>query len=220
MKFSRDGQQLFAFFPTGKADESPLVLATERWDIASGRTVPCAVKPEDVFVFFTGPFPHVLGNNTLCFQALGRVRRRGSRRLNFPRASESTASMPFTPWARLSPDGKTCGDIHWLLMSEEPHRPVTVGFWNFDDGADRRTVELPPSDELPTAVFTPDSRCLLCTAGSGGRSIYLVDVKTAKICSSYLAAAPMRGLFSINSGEVAAVSVGPKSVLIYKIPKP
>ncbi len=147
VKFSRDGRQLFAFFPIGKADEPVSSVATERWDIASGRPVACAIKPAGVFVFFTGPFPHVLGEKTLCLQApegegagvIGVEISSGKRKYDV---------SGLTPWARLSPDGKTCGDIQWMLIGVPP-LPVTVGLWNFDDGTQRRTVELPASDELP-----------------------------------------------------------------------
>ena len=67
------------------------------------------------------------------------------------------------------------------------------------------------SDEPPIATFTPDSRYFLCTAGSGGRSVFLIDAKTAKIRSSWKADAPVRGLFLLNSGEVAAVGVVPRT---------
>jgi hypothetical protein len=125
-----------------------------------------------------------------------------------------------TLWARLSPDGNTCGDLHWLLMSPKDLRSVTVGFWNFDDGTQRRTVKLPESNEPPTAMFTPDSRFFLCTAGAGGRSIFLIDVATCKVRSSWKAAAPVRGLYPISPDGVAAIAVAPKAVLLYKIPLP
>jgi hypothetical protein len=125
-----------------------------------------------------------------------------------------------TLWARLSPDGKTCGDLRWLLMSGQTLRPVTVGFWNFDDGTQRRTLELPKCDQPPIATFTPDSRCFLCTAGPGGRSVFLIDVKTGEIRSSWTGIAPVRGLFPISTGEVAAITVEPKAVLLSKIRVP
>jgi hypothetical protein len=100
--------------------------------------------------------------------------------------------------------------------------PVTVGFWNFDDGTQMRAVELPDIglDGFPTATFTADSRYFFCTAGAGGRRIFLIDVKTAKIRSSWTASASVRGLFPLTSGEIAAVGVEPKAVLIYKMPAP
>ena len=209
VKFSRDGRQLFAFVPIGKADEPLSSVATERWDIASGRPVACAIQPAEVFVFFTGPFPHILGEKTLCFQAPEGVGG-GVVGVNISSGKRKYDVSGFTLWARPSPDGKTCGDIHWRLMGVEPG-PVTVGFWNFDDGTQRRTVELSASDEPPIATFTPDSRYFLCTAGSGGRSVFLIDAKTAKIRSSWKADAPVRGLFLLNSGEVAAVGVGART---------
>ena len=69
IKFSRDGKQFFAFFAIGEADKPLSSVATERWDIASGHPVPCAIQPAEMYVFYTGPFPHVLGENTLCLQA-------------------------------------------------------------------------------------------------------------------------------------------------------
>jgi hypothetical protein len=217
MKFSRDGRQLFAFFPIGDADEPP--LAAEIWDIASGRPAACRIQPARTYAWYTGPFPHILGENTLCFQA-PEGSGEGAVGVEISSGKKKYDVDALTLWARLSPDGKTCGDLHWLLMSMEPLRPVTVGFWNFDDGTQRRTVELPKSDEPPTATFTPDSRSFLCTAGAGGRSVFLIDVKTGKIRSSWTAGAPVRGLFPISSGEVAAVAVEPKAVLLYKIPVP
>lgn len=219
IKFSRDGRQLFAFFPIGKADEPCSSFAAKRWDIASGHPVACAIKPAEEFVFYTGPFPHLLGENTLCHQAPEGAGS-GVIGVDIPSGKKRYDVPGLTLWARLSPDGKTCGDIHMMLMSGQPFQPVTVGFWNFDDGTQRRTVELPATDEFVAATFTPDSRYFLCTAGSGGRSVFVIDAKTAKIRSSWKAAAPVRGLFPVNSGEVAAVGVGPGTVLIYKIPKP
>ncbi len=65
--FRRDGKQLFVFFPIGETSEWP--TGTELWDIASGRPVECRIPPTKTFIFYTGPFPHILGDNTLCFQA-------------------------------------------------------------------------------------------------------------------------------------------------------
>ncbi len=105
-------------------------------------------------------------------------------------------------------------------MSDENQRPVTVGFWNFEDGTQRRKVELPKSDQPPIAIFTPDSRFLLCTAGPGGRSVFLIDVKTGKIRSSWTGAGSVRGLFPLSTGDVAVISVEPKAVLLSKIGVP
>jgi hypothetical protein len=125
-----------------------------------------------------------------------------------------------TLWARLSRDGKTCADLRWPIMGGRDPHPVTIGFWNFDDGTQPRTVELPKSDQPPISVFTPDSRFLFCTAGPGGRSVFLIDVKTAKIRSSWTGSASVRGLYPISTGEVAVISVEPKAVVLSKIRLP
>jgi WD40 repeat protein len=213
IKFSRDGRQLFVFFPIGDLDKP---FATEIWDIATGRTTACRIQPAGTYVFYTGPFPHILGENILCFQA-SEGSGKGAIGVEISSGKQKYDVAAFTLWARLSPDRRTCGDLHWLLMSGQSLRPVTVGFWNFDDGTQRRSVELPKSDQFPIATFTPDSRCFLCTAGPDGRSVFLIDVKTGKIRSSWTGSAPVRGLFPISTDEVAVISVEPKAVLLSKI---
>ena len=81
-------------------------------------------------------------------------------------------------------------------------------------------VKLPECDQPPIAAFTPDSRWFLCTAGQRGRSVFLIDVKTGKIRSSWTGIAPVRGLFPISTGEVAAIMVEPKTILLSKIRVP
>jgi WD40 repeat protein len=216
IKLSRDGRQLFVFFPIGDLDKPLSSVATEIWDITTGRPTACRILPASTYVFYTGPFPHVLGENTLCFQA-PEGSGKGAVGVEISSGKQKYDVAAHTFWARLSPDGRTCGDIDCLLMGVPSLRPVTVGFWNFDDGTQRRTVELPKSDQFPIATFTPDSRDFLCTAGPGGRSVFLVDVKTGKIRSSWTGSAPVRGLFPISTDEVAVIAVEPKAVLVSKI---
>jgi hypothetical protein len=216
IKFSRDGRQLFVFFPIGDLDKPLSSVATEIWDIATGRPTACRIQPAGTFVFYTGPFPHILGENTLCFQA-PEGSGKGAIGVEIASGKQKYDVDALTLWARLSPDGRTCGDLHWLLMSDQPLRPVTVGFWNFDNGTQRRTVELPKSDQFPIATFTPDSRAFLCTAGPGGQSVFLIDVKMGKIRSSWTCSAPVRGLFPVSTDEVTVITVEPKAVLLSKI---
>ena len=216
VKFSRDGKQLFAFFPIGDPDKPLSSVAAEIWDIAAGRRTACRIKPADTFVSYIGPLSHILGENTLCFQA-SEGSGKGVVGVEIPSGKQKYDVDALTLWARLSPDGRTCGDLRWLLMSGQTPRPVTVGFWNFDDGTQRRTVQLPECDQPPIAAFTPDSRWFLCTAGQRGRSVFLIDVKTGKIRSSWTGIAPVRGLFPISTGEVAAIMVEPKTILLSKI---
>ena len=217
VKFSRDGKQLFVFFPIGDPDKPLSSVAAEIWDIASGRSTACRIQPADTFAFYTGPFPHILGENIVCYQA-SEGSGKGVVGVEIASGKQKYDVVDgLTLWARLSPDGKTCGDLRWLLMSGEALRPVTVGFWNFDDGTRRRTVELPKSDQPPIATFTPDSRCFLCTTGPDGRSVFLIDVKTGKIHSSWTGSAPVRGLFPISTGEVVAITVESKAVVLSKI---
>ncbi len=122
VKFSRDGRQLFVFFPIGDPDKPLSSVAAEIWDIASGRLSACRIQPADTFVFYTGPFPHILGENTLCFQA-PEGSGKGVVGVEVSSGRQKYNVYASTFWARLSPDGKTCGDLHWLLMSEQPLRP-------------------------------------------------------------------------------------------------
>jgi len=219
VKFSRDGRQLFVFFPIGEPDKPMSSVAAETWDISSARPTACQIQPADTYVFYTGPFPHILGENILCFQA-SEGSGKGVVGIEISSGKQKYDVDALTLWARLSPDGRTCGGLGWLLMGGQTPRPVTAGFWNFDDGTQRRTVELPKNDQPPIATFTPDSRCFLCTAGLGGRSVFLIDVKTGKIRSSWTGIGPVRGLFPISTGEVAAITVEPKAVLLSKIRVP
>jgi WD40 repeat protein len=219
IKFSRDGSQLFVFFLIGAPDKPLSSVATERWDIASGRPADCRIPTAETFVSYTGPFPHVLGEKTTCFQA-PEGSGRGAIGVEICSGKEKYDVDASTLWARLSPDGRICGHLDWLLMSAQPLRPVTVGFWNFDDGTQRHTVELPKSDQPPIAAFTPDSRCFLCTAGPGGRSVFVTNVRTGEILSSWTGSAPVRGLFPVGTGEVAVIAVEPKAVLISMIRVP
>jgi hypothetical protein len=212
--FKRDGTQLFVFFPISKADEPP--IGAELWDIASGRAAECRIPSAKEFIFYTGPFPHILGENTVCFQA-PEGSGKGVVGIDVSSGKEKYHVYASTLWARLSPDGKTCADLGWLLMSHQDMRPVTVRFWNFDDGAQLRTLELPKSDQPPIAVFTPDSRFFLCTAGPGGRRVFLIDVKSGKIRSSWTSGAPLRGMFPLSTGEIAVIGVEPKAILLSKI---
>jgi WD40 repeat protein len=220
VKFSRNDKELLTFFPITGPGEAEWVEATERWDVGSGRRLDCGIQPVPVLAWFTGPFSHVLGDKIVCYEApegslegtVGLDIVSGKRKYGVPAPTE---------WARLSPDGKTCGYPHCLLMRTGAC-PVTVGFWDFDDGSRSRTLELPAvgQDDFPVATFTADSRYFVCSAGDGGRTIFVIDADKAKIRSSWAVGAQVRGLFPLDSGEIAAVGVEPKALLLYKVPAP
>jgi len=47
--------------------------------------------------------------------------------------------------------------------------------------------------------------------------IYVIDVNNAEIRSSFTAEGPVKGLFLLDSGEIAAVGIEPKTIVIWKI---
>jgi WD40 repeat protein len=216
LHFRRDGKELLAFFPIGKDDESDPSFAAEAWDVASGHQAECTIPAVKSYVFYTGPFPRILSDNTLCYQG---SEGRGVVGIDISSGKKKYDLPAFTIFAQLSPDQKTCADLHWMLMGID-ERTVTAGFWNFDDGTQRRTVELPKCDKPPIAVFSPDSRYFLCTAGAGGRSVFLIDVKTCKVLSSWTATAVVRGLYPLGTGEVAVITAEPKSIQLSKVSLP
>jgi hypothetical protein len=97
-------------------------------------------------------------------------------------------------------------------------------------------------DERPFGIFSADSRFFALAAGDAGNHIHVIDVnkagahssrkmpwldgervieiEKAQIAASFAADAPIKGLFLLNSGEIAAVGVEPKAVLIWKIKTP
>ena len=61
-------KQAFAFYPISDGTESGVLLAVEKWDIASGRRLPFPMEPMDALYTMLGQFPCVVGERTLCVQ--------------------------------------------------------------------------------------------------------------------------------------------------------
>ena len=122
--------------------------------------------------------------------------------------------------------------------------PAKVALWNFDDGTGLRKVTVPGAKGLPVGAltvtdpaefsrsdppggmdrpvgaFTADSRFFVVAAGDEDRHIHVVDVKKAGVRSSFAVDRPVKGLFPLDSGEVAVVGVEPKAIVIWKIKPP
>ncbi len=134
------------------------------------------------------------------------------------------------PAASLSPDRRSAAAVCWVYSgtpTHDPaiicpplHEPTTIALWNFADGTQPRAVVLPYSEERPTGTFSPDSRFFVSTGGTDNRHVYVIDVQKTEIKSSFTLDAPIKGLFALDSGEIAAIGVEPGAILVWKIKTP
>ena len=74
--------------------------------------------------------------------------------------------------------------------------------------------------EAPLGAFTADSRFFVLAAGDDRHHIHLIDVAKARIRSSFTVSGPVKGLSLLDSGEIAAVGIEPKAIVIWKIKVP
>ena len=93
-------------------------------------------------------------------------------------------NLPFPlAGASISSDGRTGAAIEWVYGTPTPS-PVTVVFWNFDDGTRLRHVIVPGGkDRRPSGTFTADSRFFVFAAEDADHHIYVVDAKKAEVRS-------------------------------------
>ena len=159
--FKQDGKQLFVFFPIGKADEELSLFGTALWDIASGRQCEGRIPPMKTYVFYTGPFPHMLGENTLCCQA-SEGSGKGMVGIDVASGKEKYNISASTLWARSSPDGKTGADSNGCLWARKAaplqldsgtsKMALNSAKWNFRKATSRQSLfsrPIPASSSAP-----------------------------------------------------------------------
>jgi len=211
-----DGKQAFVSFLAG--GES-VAVHVEKWDVVSGRKVHFSLKPItlelDVFALAMRMALSADGK-TLCV---------GSEegRIGVDASLGATRYIIRSPSGfgviSLSPTGRTGAFVPVPVIAPLVEPPICISFWNVDDGTQRRQVSVAgPIEPLAPPTFTADSRYFVLATGKG--RVYLIDAKKAEIRSSFTVGASVKGLFTLNTGEIAVVGTEPKSVVIWKIKTP
>ena len=125
----------------------------------------------------------------------------------------------------------------WVCNPDAPS-PATACFWNFDDGARLREVAVAGGKERAFGVFSADSRFFVLIASDDKHHMHLIDARKAGgrtsltvgervvelekavIASSFTADGPINSLCLLDSGEIAAVGIESKAIVIWKIKTP
>ena len=230
-----DGKQILGLLPliNGTSDDGSLTI--QKWNVTTGQRVPFPMKPMKAFTTMAGQLLFISGEKTLWIE---RAEGEGEPAVGMDTSSgKRKCILPFIlTGASISPDGRTGAAIEWVYGTT-PSR-ATVAFWNFEDATNLRQVTVPSGTERPMGAFTSDSRFFVLAAGKENRYINVIDankaeasssfkvgghvfdVNKAEVRSSFAVGSPVKGLFSLNSGEIAAVGLEPKLIVIWKIKTP
>jgi hypothetical protein len=217
-------------------------LAVEKWDVETGKRTPFPMEPMDAFRTLIGRLIFVSSERTLCIQC---AEGDGGKAVGIDLSSGKIKYSLSQALARpsISPDGRTGAAIDSMDATPVPF-PVRVAFWNFDDGTKLRKLTLRGGKDLPVEIptlpdpvafarsdapggkdlavgaFTGDSRFFVVAAGDENRNIRVIDAKKAEVRSSFTVDGRVKGLFLLDSGEIAAVGIEPKAIVIWKIKTP